>query len=210
MARKSTSPDGGNVERIEEQAGNIGDENGGIENGNGESEGRIVDPAGIEYGDEYERDASGNLVIGKSGKPRRKRGRRSAGNSGRSSGGTGTSAGKTRTRNSQAVNLGLETLSKTLMVVHMGLASFAKFDTFALEQAEADALSASIANVMEQFDWTPDPRMTAVAGLVTTSATIYGPRLYLYREHLKNKNEKKANNVKPFGVVDGPGIVNVN
>ena len=79
------------------------------------------------------------------------------------------------------------------MIFHMGIASATKFDDFAIEKNEADALSHSIANVMAQFDWAPDPRFTAIAGLVTTSATIYGPRLYLYREHLKKKTaEKKA------------------
>ena len=79
------------------------------------------------------------------------------------------------------------------MILHMGIASATKFDDFAIEKKEADALSASIANVMAQFDWAPDPRFTAIAGLVTTSATIYGPRLYLYREHAKAKaQEKKA------------------
>jgi hypothetical protein len=78
------------------------------------------------------------------------------------------------------------------MIVHMGVASYAQFDGFNIEQKEADALAASIANVMEQFDWTPDPRFAAVAGLVTTSATIYGPRAYLYREHLKEKAKQKA------------------
>jgi hypothetical protein len=79
------------------------------------------------------------------------------------------------------------------MLLHMGIAGATKFDDFALEKQEADTLSLSIANVMDQFDWTPDPRFTAIAGLVSTSALIYGPRVYLYREHLKAKvAEKKA------------------
>lgn len=76
------------------------------------------------------------------------------------------------------------------MILHMGIAGATKFDTFNLEEKEADALAASLANVLDQFDWTPDPRFTAVAGLVTTSATIYGPRLYLYREHLKMQRQQ--------------------
>src|SRR6476659_4478748 len=103
-----------------------------------------IDPATLggaggsvgEYGDEYERDASGNLVYGKSGQPRRKRGRKGGGaNSGAySKGGKG---------NTQTVNRGIETLSQTLMIVHMGIASLAEFKQFEIEKAESDALSHS-------------------------------------------------------------------
>ena len=73
----------------------------------------------------------------------------------------------------------------------MGLANVTKFKGFEIEKSEGDALAAAIANVMDQFDFAPDPRFTAVAGLVTTAATIYGPRIYLYREDAK---ENRRNN----------------
>lgn len=197
MARKPTAtvsgndPDNGpDADDVDGQSRSTGSEN-------------IVDPASIEYGDEFERDATGNLVYGASGKPRRKRGRKSGGNIG----GTGT-ASKNGTRNNKNIKEGLDTLSKTLMIVHMGIASYTKFDGFNIEEKEADALSASIANVMEQFDWTPDPKFAAIAGLVTTGATIYGPRIYMYTEHVKatKAKAKDETNIKTFGLVNDSQI----
>jgi len=93
------------------------------------------------------------------------------------------------------------------MIVHMGIASLTKFDKFALEKSEADSLSASIANVTDQFDWTPDPKFTAIAGLVTTAGMIYGPRLYLYNEWSKEQAKKKArSNVEGFPQVFNPSF----
>jgi hypothetical protein len=94
----------------------------------------------------------------------------------------------------------------------MGLASYTKFDAMQLAKEESDALAASIVNVMDQFDFAPDPRFTAVAGLVTTAATIYGPRMYLYKEHAKEVAKQKAvdkaalqpSNVEQFQAHSGP------
>lgn len=174
------------------------------ESGNDGEQPSIIDPAtlGGITDDGFERDEQGNLVIGASGKPRRKRGRKAGG----SFGGNNGSGGKTNARNSQNINRGLETLSQTLIIVHMGLASFTKFDQFALEKPESDALAHSIANVMEQFDWTPDPKFTAIAGLVTTGATIYGPRLYLYKEHLKDKAKENKSKQPPDNVTTMFGL----
>lgn len=90
------------------------------------------------------------------------------------------------------------------MIVHMGLANFTQFENFNLEKSESDALAHSLANVMDQFDWMPDPKFTAIAGLVTTSATIYGPRLYLYKEHLKDKAKEKAKEKRDITVTQSP------
>lgn len=146
-----------------------------------------IDPASLGT-DEFERDSDGNLVYGASGKPRRKRGRKSGG----SSGGSSAGASKSGARNSQNLGLGLETLSNSLMIVHVGLAALTDFKKWELEKKESDALSASIANVMEQFDMTPDPRFAAIAGLLTTGAMIYGPRLYLYKEYTNEKQRKRV------------------
>jgi hypothetical protein len=152
----------------------------GIDAGSG-----AIDPGSL--GDEYERDEFGNVVIGSSGKPRRKRGRKSGGSNGASGGASAGTAKNSRARNSQAI----DTLSQTLMIVHMGIAAFTKFDAFQIEKREADSLASSLANVSETFGWEPDPRFTAIAGLVTTSAMIYGPRIYLYREHMKQQAKEK-------------------
>ena len=137
----------------------------------------------------FERDEFGGVKLKSDGTPRKKRGRkRGTGGSSQPNRQSGNGTGKS---NSQTVKQGIETLSQTLLIVHMGLANLMKFKGMELEKAESDALASSLANVMEQFDFAPDPRFTAIAGFVTTGATIYGPRVYLYREDAK---EKRRNN----------------
>lgn len=158
--------------------------------------GGIIDPVSLAGTDDFQRDEHGNLVYGVSGKPNRKRGRKS----GSGSSASGSTGAKSTARNSQTVAVGLDTFSQSLMIVHMGLASFTGFDKFALEKKEADTLAASVANVMEQFDMTPDPKFTAVVGLVTTGAMIYGPRVYLYKEHKAAKDKEKKTETPPSNV----------
>ena len=76
-----------------------------------------------------------------------------------------------------------------LAIVHVGLASVTKTPELELEEDEAKSLAMASANVMEQFNITPDPKVTAVLGLVTTCGMIYGPRVYSIRER---KKEEKA------------------
>lgn len=182
MARKSASADNGNTNDTD---------NGTIEpSGDSAGNENAIDPttlAGAGVDDGYERDSNGNLVLGASGNPRKKRGRKPGSGSG---GGTGGSA-KQGSRNTKDLAAGLETLSNSLMFVHMGLAAFTDFDNWKLKKEEADSLSSSIANVMQEFDMAPDPRFAAVAGLITTAGMIYGPRVYLYREHKAEKRKQK-------------------
>jgi len=78
---------------------------------------------------------------------------------------------------------------------HVGIASLSKCPEFALDDSESLALAGATAKVMEQFDMTPDPRITAIVGLITTAGTIYVPRYYLIRQRKAKKN--KNNKVEP-------------
>lgn len=151
----------------------------------------LVDPAEIlatiksEGGtDEYARDENGNIKYNKDGSPRKKRGRKA-----------GTTATRKSTSGDTALISSINTLAQSLQVVHMGIASFTKFDGFALSDTESVNLSKSVVNVMEQFDVTVDPRFSAIAGLVTTAGMIYGPRFYLYSEFRKEEKKKKQQEV---------------
>lgn len=193
MAGKSTGADSnGNIEPIGLD-GNTSSESGD------DGTAAAIDPADIGSGD-IERDEYGNVKLKRDGTPAKRRGRKPGG------GGSGGSAGQpsavNRASNNKTVIAGVETLSQTLLIFHMGLANFMRFKGMELEKSESDALAASLANVMAQFDFAPDPRFTAIAGLVTTGATIYGPRAYLYREEVK---EKKA--AKKAAVGDGLNVV---
>lgn len=185
MARTSPKPDNGNiVDNSDDVIAPVNVVGKSPDIGSAENP---IDPGSLGTADEFERDEFGNVVIGASGKPRRKRGRKSGG----SIGGSSASTNKNGARNNQAINQGLETLSQSLLIVHMGIAAFTDFDKFKLEKSEADSLSNSIANVMDQFDMVPDPRFTAVIGLVTCAGMIYGPRVYLYNEYKKSKRREK-------------------
>lgn len=96
---------------------------------------------------------------------------------------TGGSSNGRRADNST----GVETLARMLGIVHLGIASAVKAPEFALTDDESKALAQATATVLEEFDWTPDPKVTAVVGLVTTAGTIYGPKYYFYRERKKEE-----------------------
>lgn len=169
--------------------------------------GEIIDPATLFAelksdgdSDEYARNPDGSIKRNRDGSPAKKRGRKA---------GSGNSAPKSAPRNPTLVD-GVNTLSQTLMIVHMGIAGLTKFDQFALEQKEADALSNSLVNVMKEFDFTPDPRFTAVAGLVTTGAMIYGPRMYLYSDHKKEQKKKKQQEREEAHIVTQPNVADTN
>lgn len=182
MARKSANADSGNpIDNGEPVSEPIGTD------GVGGSE--PIDPATLAGNDDgFERDSDGNIVLGASGKPRKKRGRKPGSGSG---GATSGSASKSGSRNNQALAQGIETLSQSLMFVHMGIAAFTDVKQWELKKEESDNLAGSIANVMDQFDMTPDPRFAAIAGLITTAGMIYGPRVYFHREHNAKKRAEK-------------------
>lgn len=116
----------------------------------------------------------------------RKRGRR-AGNS--AAGGS-----KKGRAHSPDLSASIDALSGVLFLVHGGLASFTKVPEVALETSEATSLATGIANVMEQYDLTPDPKVTAWVGLIMTASAIYGPRMYIYRERKREERKNKKTN----------------
>ncbi len=102
---------------------------------------------------------------------------------------TGGSTNRGKTDNST----GVETLARMLGIVHLGIASATKIVELELKPDESQALAQATANVLEEFDWVPDPKITAIVGLVTTAGTIYGPKYYFYRERKKEEKEARDN-----------------
>lgn len=138
-----------------------------------------------------ERDAAGTAFDpdqhsggkNRDGTWRRKRGRKA---------GASASAGSPKkTRTAPNLSASIDALSSTLMIVHAGIASVTKVPEISIDKDESDALAKSVANVLDQFDITPDPKVQAIVGLVVTAGTIYGPRMYLYRERLKQEAKDK-------------------
>ncbi len=144
-----------------------------------------VNPTSLTPDDNYERDENGNIVYKADGTPRKKRGRK-----------PGQTASVVSTTNKvpkrgDKTGMAVEMLAAQFQILNTGIAFLTKFDDFKLEDSEAMQMANATANVMEQFDYTPDPKVAAVLGLVTTTSMIYGPRLYLYRSHTKKIAEQK-------------------
>lgn len=139
--------------------------------------------------DQFERDASGAIVYAADGvTPKRKRGRKPG-----SQGSTASAAPKSKPAKTDAARgaIATEMLAAQFQILNTGIAFLTKFEDFALDETEAMQMAEATANVMAQFDYVPDPKIAAVLGLVTTTGMIYGPRVYLYRKWLA---ERQAEN----------------
>lgn len=154
----------GTVGSNDSDGGNGGSDSGTVGDGSG------FDPD-IHVGREH-RNADGSY--------RKKRGRRS-----------GPSAPNKRgpKANSEA---GIESLTRILTVLHIGIASATKTPEMALEEEEAKSLAGATSDVLKQFDIRPDPKVEALIGLAIVAGGIYGPRVYLIRERLKEEKEKAS------------------
>lgn len=84
-----------------------------------------------------------------------------------------------------------EMLAAQFQILNTGIAFLTQFDDFKLSDGEAMQMASATANVMEQFDYVPDPKVAAVLGLVTTTSMIYGPRVWLYRSHKEKQRKEK-------------------
>lgn len=126
------------------------------------------------------------------GSYRRKRGRRK---------GSGTSEKGTQKRGSIPHVDAINALTNALIVVHAGVSAMTKTPELALEKDDATTLARATANVLEQFDITPDPKVTAVVGLVMACGTVYGPRIYLIRERLISEARAKQEETQPAPVL---------
>ena len=85
----------------------------------------------------------------------------------------------------------VEGLTKTLVILHAGIASVTRMPELVIDQEEGRMLAAASANVMEEFDLKPDPKVQAIVGLVIAGATVYGPRVYMIQAR---KAQEKAEN----------------
>lgn len=123
------------------------------------------------------------------GSYRRKRGRRA---------GSTNSASGSKTR--ADLKASVDSLSNVLMIVHAGLAATLKTPEIALDEAESKALAGGVTNVLEQFDIRPDPKVEAVVGLIVAASSIYGPKVYLYRERKKAERAEQIQRARDQGM----------
>lgn len=152
-----------------------GDAFGGTSFGDGHA-----DPRGGDYVFDADRHVGRHSTL-KDGSYRRKKAKRGSG-------------GSNATRNTKAdLSASVDALTKTLLIMHVGMAEMTKTPELALSEVEASGLATSAVNVLDQFDITPDPKMQAIVGLLMTAGMIYGPRMYNIQSRVKaEKSEPKS------------------
>jgi hypothetical protein len=177
--------------------GTASGDSGGTGGGTG-SGGTARDSRGTEFD---ARIHSGPDQFNNDGTFAKRRGRKRGSNSG-GFGGSGSRA--------KASNLkdAVEGLTRTLVVLHVGIAAVSKTPELAIDEDEGRMLAAATANVMEEFDLKPDPKTQAIVGLVIAAGTVYGPRMVaIQMRRLQERRETTAdvNGTGTAGVYDGEG-----
>lgn len=126
------------------------------------------------------------FTIDDGGQPRKRRGRQP--------GGTTAGTGTNKRTSAKTLQLSVDSLTAVLQGIHVTIAVGLKAPEMELEDTEAKNLSQAVVNVLDQFNIVPDPKITAVVGLVMTASAIYGPRAYLISERLAA--QKKSRRLK--------------
>lgn len=158
-------------------AGFLTDASGSNGNANGDDNGDGFDPRIHISRDK--RNADGSFT--------RKRGRKA----GSGTGGSPRSEGSRKANHTASV----ESLTRVLAVLHLGIAAATKAPEMALEDQEAEALATATSNVLKEFDIQPNPKVEALVALAMTAGSIYGPRVYLIAE--RRKKEKANGTARP-------------
>lgn len=107
--------------------------------------------------------------------------------------GHGSNSGPRPKASKADLNNAIDALTKTLVIVHAGIAGVTKMPELVIDDSEGRMLAAAAANVLEEFDLKPDPKTQAIVGLVIAGATVYGPRAVLIQmRRAQEKAEKQA------------------
>lgn len=157
----------------------------------GQKNDAAINPAGLAGVDDIERDESGAPVLKNDGTPRKKRGRRPGSTVNSSANGPTVARAPKAAKMPNTNVAAVEMLAGQFQLLNMTLAFLTKFPEWNLTDDEALRLASATALAMEQFDYTPDPKIAAMIGLVSTVGTIYGPRVYLYRKAAAEKRATK-------------------
>lgn len=81
----------------------------------------------------------------------------------------------------------------------MGVAGVTNTPELMIDENEAEYLARSTANVLEQFDMKPDPKIQAIVGLIIAAGTVYGPRAYMIKSRHAAEARERPANAKGFG-----------
>lgn len=104
-------------------------------------------------------------------------------------------SGSNRNRSQKAAaDLGtsIEALSKTLVILHTGIAGITGVPEIAIDASEGDILANASANVLAQFDIAPDPKTQAIIGMIMACGAVYAPRVVVYRMRKAQEEKERA------------------
>ena len=151
----------------------------GSDGSSGDESGDARDATGERFNPDIH---SGRDKLNADGSYRKKRGRKA-----------GSGSGSSGNQNSRKTNnqASVESLTRVLAILHIGIATATKTPEMALEDKEAELLATATANVLNEFDIRPDPKIEAIIGLIMAAGSIYGPRVYLIAERKKHERDKE-------------------
>lgn len=148
--------------------------------------GQSIDPAIAASGNDNGDSGSDEPVKRKRGRP------------------AGTTTGtKTNTKKNNLSN-SVDNLSKTLMLLHLGIASKFNVPEIVIDERESELLSSAAMNMLDQFEIQIDPKMQAAVGLIVAAGTVYGPRVIAI-SYRRNKEQKEKQNETDLNVVNFNG-----
>jgi hypothetical protein len=115
----------------------------------------------------------------------------------------GNSSGSRKASAAADLGTSIEALSKTLVIIHTGIAGVTGVQELVIDKSEGDMLAHASANVLAQFDITPDPKTQAIIGMIMACGAVYGPRAFAYR--MRKAHEKAAETDGVASVINPDG-----
>ena len=95
-----------------------------------------------------------------------------------------------------------------LALAHMGIATVSNTPEMMLNETEAKLLATATVPVLEQFNFTPDPRFTAAFTLIVVAGQIYVPRAVNIRMRKADERARRAKPVYPSATTGLSGMEN--
>lgn len=137
--------------------------------------------------DPYIRDDAGNVLLDVRGRPRKRRAKRGTGGS--------------RQQKAQAKKVPVDSLARLLAMAHGALSALTKTPELEITDNEARMLATPLSEIFVLYDVQPPPQLMLAMEMTTAASYVYGPKLYMWRERMKEEAEKRkaqqAHNITP-------------
>jgi hypothetical protein len=157
--------------------------------GSGDGDGGITDSAGNRFDPTIHSSPDSRT---KDGEFRRKRGRKSSGNS-----------AKSKAHVQADIKETAVFLTQGLMLFHTSIAAMTATPEMVLEEDEAKAVSESALTLAAMYDITPDPKLQAMMNFAIIMGTTYGTRIIAIRA--RKSQERKEKKPGTAGVYSAEG-----